>query len=57
MLLQKVSEIGRGQVMEGLIGKEEELVLDAELDREPVELLEDRGDVFSGAGVSEEAGS
>lgn len=57
MLLQEVGEVGRGQVMEGFVGEEEELVLDAVLNREPVELLEDGGDVFSGAGVGEEAGS
>lgn len=42
MLLQEVSE-----------GEEEELVLDAVLYEEPVELLEDGVDVFSGPGVSE----
>lgn len=43
--------------MEGFEGEEEYFVLDAVQDGEPVEILEDWGDVITGAGVSEEAGS
>lgn len=57
MLFQEVSEVGWGQVMEGLVGEQEELVLDAVLNRKPVKLLEDWSDMFSRAGTSEEAGS
>lgn len=53
--LEEVREVGRGQVVKGLTDEEEELMLDAVGYGEPVELLEDGGDVFSGAGVGEEA--
>ena len=41
--------------MEGFVGEEEELEVDLVLDREPMEQY--RGDIFTGAGVGEKAGS
>lgn len=41
--------------MEGFVGGEEDLVLYTGGDGKPMEVLEDWGDVVSGAGVSEEA--
>ena len=43
--------------MEGFEGEEEEFEVDALFDREPVEGVENRGDVIAGPGVSEQAGS
>ena len=43
--------------MEGFVSKEEDFKLDALGNREPVEILEDRGNVVTGVGVGEEAGS
>lgn len=37
--------------------KEKDFELDALSDREPMEILKDRGDVFTGTGVCQEAGS
>lgn len=42
--------------MQGFVGDEEDLEVDALLYGEPVKLTEDGGDVFSGAGVSEQPG-
>ena len=42
--------------MEGFEGEEEEFEVDALFDGEPVERVEDRGDVVTGPGVSEQAG-
>jgi len=55
--VKHVREVRRGLVMEGFVGEEEELEVDLVLDREPMELLEYRGDMFTGAGVGEKAGS
>ena len=43
--------------MDGLECKQEDFELDTELDREPVELLEDRSDVVDGGGSGYDAGS
>ena len=48
---------GGGEVVDGLKCKQEDLVLYAELDREPVELLKDRSDVVDRGGASYNAGS
>lgn len=56
MLYQEFSEVGRGQAMEGLVGEEEELILNTIAYRKPVELLKNGGDVFPGLGVGKQAG-
>ena len=43
--------------MKGLECYQENLILNAELNREPVELLEDRGDVVDRGGSCDNAGS
>ena len=43
--------------MESFVGEEEYFKGDAEFDGEPVEIEEDRGDMVTGWGVGEEAGS
>lgn len=55
--MEQVGEVRGGQVMEGFEGDEEDFELDALRDREPVEVLEDRGDMFTGPCVREKAGS
>ena len=42
---QEVRKVGRGEVVDGHECEQEEFVVDAVSYREPVELLEDRGDV------------
>ena len=54
---KEVGEVGWGQVVEGLESEEENLVLDAEGNGKPVELMEDGGDVVVGAGACEDPGS
>lgn len=51
VLLKEIGEIGRGQVMDGLVGEEEDIVLDVVWYVKPVELFENGGDVVSGAGA------
>ena len=48
--MEQVPEVGGGLEMEGFVGKEEDLEMDALWEREPVEVLQDRGDVVMGAG-------
>jgi len=50
---EQVSEVGGSLVVEGFVGEEKDFELDALWDREPVEFLEDRGDVVTGAGAGE----
>ena len=57
MAVEQVSEVGRGLVMEGFVCEEEDFELNALWDREPVEVLEDGGNVFTGAGVGEQTSS
>ena len=54
--VEQVGEVGGGLVVEGFMGEKEEFKLNALANGEPVEVLEDRGDVITGAGVSEKAG-
>ena len=54
--MEHVSEVRRGLVMEGFVGKKKDFECDAEWDGEPVQVVKDGGDVLSGTGVSEEAG-
>ena len=56
----RVDEVGHiwgSEVVDGLKGKQEDSEFETELNREPVELLEDRGDVVDGWGSSYNAGS
>ena len=48
---------GGGEAVDGLERKQEDFELNTELNREPVELLEDRSDVVDGGGLSYDAGS
>ncbi len=57
MAAEEVSEIGWSQVVKGLVGDEEDFEMDTLFHREPVKLTEDRGDVISGRGTSEQSGS
>lgn len=45
-MLKEVREVRRGQVMEGLVVKEQEFELYALLNMEPVELLQNGSDVL-----------
>ena len=45
VMVKEVSEVGGGKVVEGLVGDEEDFKLDSLLDGEPVEVLEDWGEV------------
>lgn len=51
--MERVSEVEGGLVMEGFVSEEEDFELDPLWDREPVEVLEYRGDVVTGVGVGE----
>ena len=44
---EQVSEVGGGLVMEGFMGEKEEFELNTLRDGEPVEVLENRGDVIA----------
>ena len=48
--MEEVGQIWGGEVVDGLECYQEDFVLNTELDREPVELLEDRSDVVDGGG-------
>ena len=54
--MKQVSQIGRGQAMEGF-QSDEYFKDDALFDGKPMEGMEDRSDVITGAGVSVKAGS
>ena len=55
--VEKVREIGGCQVVECLERHDEDFVLDAEMYRKPVEMLEDRVNVVERGGSSYSAGS
>ena len=55
-MMKEVSEVGGGEVVEGLVSDEEDFKLDSLLDEEPMEVLEDWRYVVSGAVVGEEMG-
>ncbi len=57
VVVEQVSEIGGGLDMEGFMREEKDFELDLLWDREPVEVLEDRGDVVTGVGVGERVSS
>ncbi len=50
--MEQVCEVGGGLVMEGFVSKEEDFELDPLWVREPVEVVEDRGDVVTGEASS-----
>ncbi len=55
--VKQVDEAGGGLVVEGFMSEEKDFKLDPLWDREPVEVLEDRGDMVTGARVGEQASS
>ena len=55
--VDEVGQIWGSKVVDGLKCKREDFEFETELNREPVELLEDRGDVVDGWGSSYNAGS
>ena len=57
MWYEEVGEVGWSQVIERFVGGEEHFEVDSLFDRQPVEVMKDRCDVFSGAGTGEQAGT
>ena len=55
--VEKVREIGGCQVVECLERHDEDFVLDAEVNRKPMQVLENRGNVVGGGGSCNNAGS
>ena len=55
--MEKVRQLLGGTSVKGFEGEKEEFVVDAELDREPVEVDMGGGDVLPGPGVCEDSGS
>ena len=55
--MEEVREIGRGQVMKGFKGDEQQFKLYPVFDCEPVEILEERSEVISVAGMGEQTSS
>ena len=53
--VEEFGEIRRGKVMDGLERKQEDFVVNAEFDWEPVELLQNRGDVVDGGGSGDDS--
>ena len=53
----RLEEVWRSEVMEGLESEEENLKVNVVFDREPVQLFEDRSDVFGGWGSGDNTGS
>lgn len=47
VVVEQVSEVGGGLVVEGFVGEKEEFELNTLRDGEPVEVLEDRGDMIA----------
>ena len=54
--MEEVGQIGRCKVVEGFESMEEDFEIYTEFNREPVELLQDRGDVMEGGGSGDDAG-
>ena len=52
----RLEEVWRSEVMEGLESEEENLKVNAVLNREPEQLFEDRSDVFGGWGSDDNMG-
>ncbi len=47
VMVEEVSEVRGGLVVEGFESEEQDFELDAVRDREPVEILKDRGDMLT----------
>ena len=57
MAVEQIGKVGRCLVVEGFVSEDEYFELNPLRDGEPVEFLEDGGDVVAGAGEGEQAGS
>jgi len=57
VMVKQIGQVAGGPVMEGFVSEEKDFGLDTFWDGEPVEGLENRGDVITGAGVGEQASS
>ena len=57
LVVEQVGEVRGGLIIEGFVREEKDFVLYPLWDRKPVEVLKNRGDVISGAGVGEQASS
>ena len=55
--MEEIRQVWRGEFVNGLECEQQNLELDTELNREPVELLEDRSDMVSEGGAGYDAGS
>ena len=56
MAFEEVREVAGSLVIEGFVGGDEYFEVDSVFYWEPVKVMEDWGDVFSGSGSGEEAG-
>ena len=54
VVVEQVGEVAGGLVVKGFVSEKKEFKVNALWDGEPVEILEDGGDVVTGAGVSEQ---
>ena len=54
--VQEVRQVGRGEVVDGHVCEKEEFVHDAVSYREPVEVLEDRGNVVACGSLCDDTG-
>ncbi|MEQ2211533.1 hypothetical protein XENOCAPTIV_005342 [Xenoophorus captivus] len=55
--VEQIGEVAWGSVMEGFVGEKEDFEINSLGDTEPVELLQNWGDVVTGAGLGEQASS
>ena len=55
--VEEIRQVWRGEFVNGLECEQQNLELDTELNREPVELLEDRSDMVGEGGAGYDAGS
>lgn len=53
MVVEQVSEVGRGLVIEGFMSEEKDFELNSLWHREPMKVLKDWSDVVAGASVGE----
>ena len=53
-MVEQVCEVGGGQVVKWFVCEKEDFELYSVCDGEPVQILEDRGDMVSGADVSKQ---
>ncbi len=57
MMVEEVSEVIEGLVVESFVSEEQEFELDEVRDRKPVGILKNRGDMVTGVSVGEEESS